>query len=80
MATITVKNIPDAVYERLKAAAAANRRSINSEILVCIERSVAAQPVAPEHVVARARRLRALTAGSALTAEEFRAIRDAGRP
>ena len=40
MATITVKNIPDDLYERLKQAARAHRRSINSEVIVCIERAV----------------------------------------
>lgn len=38
MATIlTLKNIPDAVYERLKASAEAHRRSLNSEAIVCLE-------------------------------------------
>jgi plasmid stability protein len=40
MPTITVKNIPTELYELLKQSAAANRRSINSEILTCIERAV----------------------------------------
>jgi len=40
MKTITIKNIPDDVYESLKQAAAENRRSINREIIVCIEESV----------------------------------------
>ncbi|NBD34139.1 MAG: Arc family DNA-binding protein, partial [Cyanobacteria bacterium] len=30
--TITVKNLPDDIYERLKEAAKANQRSINSEV------------------------------------------------
>ncbi len=36
-ATITLKAIPDDIYTRLKASAEANRRSLNSEILVCLE-------------------------------------------
>ena len=39
MATITVKNIPDALSEQLKLVAKANRRSINSEVIACIRRS-----------------------------------------
>ena len=35
--TLTLKNIPDEVYIRLKAAAASHRRSLNSEALVCLE-------------------------------------------
>jgi antitoxin FitA len=35
--TLTLKNIPDDVYERLKASAEAHRRSLNSEAIVCLE-------------------------------------------
>ena len=35
--SVTLKNIPDAVYERLKAAAELHRRSLNSEAIVCLE-------------------------------------------
>lgn len=35
--TITLKNIPDELYERLKAAAKAHRRSLNNEVIVCLE-------------------------------------------
>lgn len=37
-ATLTLKNIPDAVYERLKRSAEAHRRSVNSEAIACLER------------------------------------------
>jgi len=37
MATVTLKNIPDELYERLKATAQAHRRSINSELIHCLE-------------------------------------------
>ena len=35
--TLTLKNIPDAVYAKLKSAAALHRRSLNSEAIVCLE-------------------------------------------
>jgi len=47
MPTITVKNIPTELYELLKQSAAANRRSINSEILTCIERAVRGRKADP---------------------------------
>ena len=62
MATVTVKNIPDDIYERLKAVAEINRRSINSEIIVCIENAVASRRIDPEKVLQGARHLRELTA------------------
>jgi len=37
MTTFTLKGIPDDLYERLKRRAAENRRSINGEMLVCLE-------------------------------------------
>lgn len=40
MASITVKNIPDALYRRLKKRAQKNRRSINNEIINAIEKSL----------------------------------------
>ncbi|OGL47073.1 MAG: hypothetical protein A2161_20255 [Candidatus Schekmanbacteria bacterium RBG_13_48_7] len=40
MTTITIKNIPDDLYEKLKKKAKENRRSINSEIILCIEQMV----------------------------------------
>lgn len=36
-ATITLEEIPDAVYEQLKASARSNRRSLNSEAIACLE-------------------------------------------
>jgi plasmid stability protein len=40
VATITVKDIPDDLYEALKRCAAAHHRSINREVIHCIEQSV----------------------------------------
>ena len=35
--TITLKNIPDDVYKRLKLSADTHRRSLNGEAIVCLE-------------------------------------------
>lgn len=43
MPSITVKNIPEDLYDLLKQRAEANRRSINSEIIVCIEQAIHSQ-------------------------------------
>ena len=39
MASITVRNIPDDVLERIRALSSIDRRSLNNEILVLLERS-----------------------------------------
>ena len=35
--TLTLKNIPDDVYLRLKEQAKMHRRSLNREVIVCLE-------------------------------------------
>jgi plasmid stability protein len=79
MATVTVKNIPDELYERLKAVAEINRRSINSEIIVCIENAVTSRRINPDEVLENARRLRQLTAGHRISDEEFNQAKAKGR-
>jgi plasmid stability protein len=38
MASLTIKNIPGELYEQLKQAANAHHRSINSELIYCLEK------------------------------------------
>lgn len=80
MATITVKNIPDDLYELLKRSAESNRRSINSEIIVCIERQVSSQRRDVEEILQRARALRGLTGAAPITQSQFDEAKQAGRP
>jgi hypothetical protein len=40
MATLTVKNIPDDVYQELKSQAEKQQRSLNQEIIACLEQAV----------------------------------------
>ncbi len=40
MATLTIKNLPDSLYKRLKAKAAEHHRSLNSEAILAVERAV----------------------------------------
>lgn len=79
MATVTVKNIPDDLYERLKSVAAANRRSINSEIIVCIEKAVASRRINLDETLEEARQLRHLTAGHPIGDDEFNRAKTEGR-
>ena len=79
MATVTVKNIPDELYERLKTVAQINRRSINSEIIVCIENAVTIRRINPDGVLENARRLRQLTFGHHINDKEFNQAKAEGR-
>jgi plasmid stability protein len=53
MPTITVKNIPPELYELLKSSAQAHRRSINSEIITCLENTLRSRRVEPDAFLAR---------------------------
>ena len=78
--TLTLKNIPDAVYERLKEAAALNRRSLNSEAIVCLENALVPGKISPTERLARARALRARLGETRFTANDIAAFKDEGRP
>ena len=78
--TLTLKNIPDDVYDRLKSSAEAHRRSMNSEAIVCLEAVLMPSKVAPAERLARARALRdALPAGK-FKARDVDAMKREGRP
>ena len=79
MATVTVKNIPDELYARLKSVAEINRRSINSEIIVCIENAVVSRRIDLGKALENARQLRHLTAGHLISNDEFNQAKAEGR-
>jgi plasmid stability protein len=78
--TLTLKNIPDEVYERLKRSAEANRRSMNSEAIVCLESVLLPARLAPAESLARARILRAALPKGEFQARDIDALKREGRP
>ena len=56
--TLTLKNIPDAVYERLKASAEIHRRSMNNEAIVCLETVLVPTQISSAERLARIRAVR----------------------
>lgn len=80
MTTFTVKNIPSDLYELLKQSAEINRRSINSEIIVCIEKVVSSRRINIKTVLARAREIREITKDYLLTGDEITQAKNEGRP
>jgi plasmid stability protein len=79
MPTLTVKNIPPDLYERLKALAQAHQRSINSEVIACLEQSVYSRRLDPDTLLASARSLREKTGPYAISDQEFDQAKRAGR-
>ena len=78
--TLTLKNIPDEVYERLKAAAEAHRRSLNGEAIVCLESVLLPARVEPAERLARARALRASLPKGKFKARDIDKLKREGRP
>ncbi len=80
MTNLTVKKIPDDLYESLRESARRNRRSINSEVIVCFERTFRHNRVDPEQLLARVRKIRATIDGAPLTEEILKKAKKWGRP
>jgi plasmid stability protein len=77
--TLTLKNIPDTVYDRLKAAAETHRRSLNSEAIVCLEAVLLPTRAMPGERLARARELRAALPQGKFRARDIDAAKREGR-
>jgi plasmid stability protein len=80
MPSLTIKSLPDGLYKLLKARAAEHRRSINSEVLWCLETALRSRRVEPEALLARADAVRERLRMPAWTAERLRDAKSAGRP
>jgi plasmid stability protein len=80
MATLTIKNIPDAIYRQLKRQAVRHHRNLNQEVIACLQRSTASVPFDPSTVLAQARKLRKEYCGPALTDKRLLQLKTASRP
>lgn len=78
--TLTLKNIPDDVYARLKMSAEVHRRSMNCEAIVCLEAMLLPVKLAPSERLARARALRDTLPQGRFRARDIDALKREGRP
>jgi plasmid stability protein len=79
MATLTIKNIPNELHHQLKQTAAQHHRSVNSEVITCLERALHAVTVDAQAFINRARDLRKKTFGHKLTDRKLEKAKNAGR-
>ena len=79
MVTVTLKNIPEHIYERIKAQAKINHRSINGEILSILDQAISLPPIDVKTTLDRARKVRELTANYVVTADEIEKMINEGR-
>lgn len=78
--TLTLKNIPDAIYGRLKLSAEKHRRSMNSEAIVCLEEVLLPSARTPADRLARAQELRDALPKGKFKARDIDAMKRDGRP
>jgi plasmid stability protein len=80
VATLTIKNIPERLHNRLRESAAQHHRSINAEAISCLEKALIVNRVEPEDFLARARALRARMPRVFVTERDLRVAKNQGRP
>lgn len=78
--TVTLKNIPDEVYKRLRASAKLHRRSLNGEAIVCLESALTPGRMEPGERLARAREMRAWFGRERFLPDEIQTFKEQGRP
>lgn len=77
--TFTLKNIPDEIYMRLKDLAARHRRSLNSEVITCLESVLMQNKISPAERLERARELRSGLRSSAFRSADLDKLKRLGR-
>jgi plasmid stability protein len=77
---LTLKNIPDSVNDRLKRSSEANRRSMNSEAIVCLEAVFLPAKGTLGERLARAQELRAALPKGQFKVRDIDEMKRAGRP
>ena len=80
MATITLKNVPDDLYAKLKKSAAIHRRSINGEAITRLQLALATEPRDPKAILAELEAFRKSLGNIYVTDEDLNAAKRWGRP
>jgi len=78
MASITVKDLPPELHEKLKLSAKQRRRSLNAEIIARLEQSIEPRRVNAQELIERARHFRSTLTFEA-TDEEINEWKRQGR-
>lgn len=78
MPSITVKNIPDKLYKKIKASAGKNRRSINSEIITLLENNFSTEKIDIEKLIKEAEEIKS-NLSFVVNEEELQYAKNEGR-
>ena len=80
MPALTIKNIPDELYTELKIVAEQNHRSINSEVIVCLKKTLLPNRISPTERLKDIQALRSQIKPGVITTDEIDQIINKGRP
>lgn len=80
MPNINVKNLPREIHRRLKERARLNHRSLNSELIACLQDAVMPRRIDPDEAAERIRALRARFRGPPLQDDEIARLKSERRP
>lgn len=79
MATLTLKSLPDRIHKKLKKRALQHHRSLNSEVIACLESSLENEKVDVNSLLAKAQKLRSQM-GIRLKDKDLIQFKNQGRP
>lgn len=80
MPALTIKNIPDDIYNALKDNAKQQHRSINSEVIMCLKRTLLPKRISSEERLSTIRAIRSQVESGTITAEDIDQAINEGRP
>lgn len=80
MPTMTIKNVPDDLYEKLKESAQEHGRSMNNEVIFRLKRALQGGRIDPEAFLARVEALQKQISLPPLTDKILRTAKEEGRP
>jgi plasmid stability protein len=75
LSTLHVRNVPDALYERLRARAAQQRRSLSAEVMILLSRALD-QEQPPEATLEEIRRRRVYSPSASGAPDSTRLLRE----
>ncbi|MBU3694982.1 MAG: Arc family DNA-binding protein [Rhodocyclaceae bacterium] len=79
--TITLKNIPESLYERLKESARRNHRSLNGEVIAQLDASVdTTRELSPQEKLEAVQRVRDMLRGKTYDLDLIDTFKREGRP
>jgi plasmid stability protein len=79
MPSLTIKNLPRPIYDRLKQRASEHKRSLNSEIIVTLEKALFSRRIHPGEFLTRLDALQGSVSPPLLTDEILKKARGKGR-